>query len=625
MEQYFTDEEILAYLDDLDSDPELVDETAVPDDFIGAEEFYAEGKIVKKDGKFYVMTEDGKKNLGGPYETREEALDRLKQVEHFKKEDEDKKKSKAEEEESVEAGDTYHNRLSPDSKHNKNHRKLPKKCRKCGSTKNIDLHHPSGDRKNLRDTKGIIPLCRSCHRKLHQGKGKSKADLEFIDKILNGKFERQDAIGLNVIADIEGTEMNRAPDFELKAIAHEILDPANIENSFVDTFLAKAKLNKQEDLLYVAFKLVHEGTNGNKDTFLEAELKKAIKSPILKGLNWAHTNENIGVIYDTTFVEGTNDEPAHIVAAAVVWKYKFPHRAAEMLERFTMGKLFFSMETWFDKAQCSTCNGTFGLKEPICAHLEARFGAYSTTHRILHGINFGGAGVVEEPADKLAEGLALANKNKSDTATAVANKTKEGVKNKMDEKAFELLQTQLQEAKTQAKAAEDRVDEAMTDKATAEEELQTAKAKVEDLQTQLETAQAEIQAKQEALEAAAQEIEQLKKDQEELEGFRAKAAEAAENEKATNRVKALKELGFGPSEDDEAYAGHFDRIKGLDDAGFETLVETLKTTASKSDEGNGKPQETKASRIPAGDTDTGSSEEKFAFLQTVLTKSSNVD
>jgi len=39
--------------------------------------------IKKIDGKYFVYSEDGKK-LGGPYDTRKAAVDRLKQVEHFK-------------------------------------------------------------------------------------------------------------------------------------------------------------------------------------------------------------------------------------------------------------------------------------------------------------------------------------------------------------------------------------------------------------------------------------------------------------------------------------------------------------------------------------------------------------
>lgn len=40
--------------------------------------------IVKENGKYYVKSESGDKNLGGPYNTREEAVKRLQQVEYFK-------------------------------------------------------------------------------------------------------------------------------------------------------------------------------------------------------------------------------------------------------------------------------------------------------------------------------------------------------------------------------------------------------------------------------------------------------------------------------------------------------------------------------------------------------------
>ena len=40
--------------------------------------------IVKKKRGYYVLSEKTKRNLGGPYKTREEALKRLRQVEFFK-------------------------------------------------------------------------------------------------------------------------------------------------------------------------------------------------------------------------------------------------------------------------------------------------------------------------------------------------------------------------------------------------------------------------------------------------------------------------------------------------------------------------------------------------------------
>ena len=45
-------------------------------------------RIRKKGGKYYVQSEDGSKNLGGPYDTEAEAAHRLGQIEYFKHKDE---------------------------------------------------------------------------------------------------------------------------------------------------------------------------------------------------------------------------------------------------------------------------------------------------------------------------------------------------------------------------------------------------------------------------------------------------------------------------------------------------------------------------------------------------------
>lgn len=40
--------------------------------------------IKEEDGKYHVYSEDGKKHLGGPYGTKDEALTRLREIEYFK-------------------------------------------------------------------------------------------------------------------------------------------------------------------------------------------------------------------------------------------------------------------------------------------------------------------------------------------------------------------------------------------------------------------------------------------------------------------------------------------------------------------------------------------------------------
>lgn len=40
--------------------------------------------IIKQHEKYYVVSGDGSKRLGGPYKTREEAEKRLREIEYFK-------------------------------------------------------------------------------------------------------------------------------------------------------------------------------------------------------------------------------------------------------------------------------------------------------------------------------------------------------------------------------------------------------------------------------------------------------------------------------------------------------------------------------------------------------------
>lgn len=53
-------------------------------------------RIVKEDGKWYVKSEDGHKNLGGPYDTEEDAKKRLAEVEFYKHKDEHSRPNGAE-------------------------------------------------------------------------------------------------------------------------------------------------------------------------------------------------------------------------------------------------------------------------------------------------------------------------------------------------------------------------------------------------------------------------------------------------------------------------------------------------------------------------------------------------
>lgn len=279
----------------------------------------------------------------------------------------------------VKAGDTYHNRFSQDSPYlgNKKYKKFPKKCSKCGTTKGpFDLHHIDGDRNNT-NRSNLRVLCRSCHRKLHDGGGEQV----------------------------------------VSSAARIIDDPQN------ELSKAIAKNHKNSDLMYVEYILCHADVNANKDRFVSDDLSESAETAINKPINWEHKDKNIGVIYESRFIEieklSEKDknyfasfdplEKDFVVCRAAIWEYKHPIEARIMRERAEANKLYFSMENNFGKSSCSVCNEVFDSVFDYCDHLLTR-NRGGNAERIFIDSNFIGAAIVRNPADDKAVTLALANK-----------------------------------------------------------------------------------------------------------------------------------------------------------------------------------------------------------------------
>jgi ribosomal protein S7 len=180
--------------------------------------------------------------------------------------------------------------------------------------------------------------------------------------------------------------------------------------------LSSKKVNKDNDLMYLKFRFVHEGSNGNRDSFLKEELEDRHSTAIFKPLNWQHNEQKIvGTFYDTEIVsaEDSGNGKLGMNVYAVLYKWLFPDYAEEVRKRHANGTLFISMETWFDSAECSICGKKFAKASMYCDHLKNRYAMGSKVERILHGITFGGGGIVDTPADPDASALALAAQNMS--------------------------------------------------------------------------------------------------------------------------------------------------------------------------------------------------------------------
>ena len=177
-----------------------------------------------------------------------------------------------------------------------------------------------------------------------------------------------------------------------------------------------------KDDFKLGFVLCTEGPNSNKDGFDEEGLKEDYQTAKLQRLDWEHTDEVIGVISESEFVHVSNSErikelganisKSFIYISGVLWKILNKARAKEVQKRWEHKSLYCSMEDYFDYVICSTCGNKYVYDNEYCEHLSNRFSTAKNTYRILRGSKFVGAGVVKNPADRDAVGLALAASNR---------------------------------------------------------------------------------------------------------------------------------------------------------------------------------------------------------------------
>jgi chromosome segregation ATPase len=216
-------------------------------------------------------------------------------------------------------------------------------------------------------------------------------------------------------------------------------------------------------------------------------------------------------------------------------------------------------------------------------------------------LTFGGAAVVEEPADPLAIGLAVANKQ--------VKSNMEGVKI-MDE-----LQKQLAEAKQAAADAQAKAEK-------LEKSLEAITQEKEALSSELEESKSVAQKHAEEINTLKKNVEETEKAYREAKAALDKIEQETEAEaKANERCEKLSQAELGPKPGDEGYSDHFDRIKGLDDLAFEAMFEVLKSTAKASVDKEEEKELSIASkkRLPAGDTTTdGDDNVDFPHLRKLL-------
>lgn len=363
------------------------------------------------------------------------------------------------------------------------------------------------------------------------------------------------------LSDRESTDITNAniSDENLNAGKTELICEASIidhieSSDGLEKALAEFGLDKQEDLMYVQFKLVHANTNKNKDKFMKDELKASEKTPILKMLNWEHGEPNIGVIYDSKYVESSDaSEQDYLVCMAAISKYKYKSYAMEMMDRFNEGNLKFSMETFFKGAECSNCNQYFsGAEETYCNHLKDRFSAGNSTARILRGLTFAGCGVVANPADIMAESLALAKEdnknNESEDKTLIMADKKTYTEEELQAKIDEAVAANSETIASKIAEFEARITTLEGEKTSIAEEKVTLENTIKSLTDELSSVKNEF----------------------------------ASEKRAHSWLAELKSIGYElPEASDEKYSDLFNKLKAMDETSFATLKSIMESQIAK--------------------------------------------
>jgi hypothetical protein len=177
---------------------------------------------------------------------------------------------------------------------------------------------------------------------------------------------------------------------------------------------------------YASFILCHSLPffNDNQDTWTAATLRNSYSSLIDHPTNIEHVQTRIcGHIYDAVMVEATEDTPACIVAASVIYNHVYPDITQELSSdknpwSVSMECMFSNMALYYDDKLYTDANDPFVNKL-----LENLHGSYNNKPvvRVIGGeegeVIFAGAALTEAPADRNAVVL--------DVATASAVKSLE--------------------------------------------------------------------------------------------------------------------------------------------------------------------------------------------------------
>lgn len=190
---------------------------------------------------------------------------------------------------------------------------------------------------------------------------------------------------------------------------------------FMESEASDSLGDHSDDVFNIKFNLVFEGTNKNGDHFTVSELEQNYRTLVNKPITWEHGEPNIGTITDAWLIPADGNTPMGVGCQATIWAYRYPEYADYVAASAKLGETGFgeaashamSMEVYFADADYVIGDWEqvvpFRQDTGILEMMRGREFGGKKVFRVLKQIVFGGAGVVEEPAERRAVLLAVAS------------------------------------------------------------------------------------------------------------------------------------------------------------------------------------------------------------------------
>lgn len=397
----------------------------------------------------------------------------------------------------------------------------------------------------------------------------------------------------------------------------------------VDQKIIADHMKHDPDLGVMESILVSTNMNRNDDVFLRDEVWAAKATPVHKPVNWNHDNTRIiGHMFESIAVDKTGKEinsddipdfDFDILAKSFIYKGALPDDASKLLDGFSEGEHFVSMECWFTDYDYLVGHKVVARNENTafldeCLKVKGGSGKYGDERvgRVLRNIIFGGVGVVKNPANPDSVIKSVADKESDNLKVLVTEELDEVIASnvvseilcggeKSDDSDLDIelaCASRMEESSKMANENTEAENKALKDtieelKAQVEgfknsemtKKVESLEAKLEEVNTENVKLQEEVDAKSLEITSATEDLAKIDEIKKELEETKSALDDIRKNETLAKRIDELK-ASYEISDDfNDKYS---ETIKDMEDdafAQFKEMVGGLVPAKVEKDEG----------------------------------------